>query len=214
MDHGRDLTERPLLARRRFLASAGAGWIAGASCCLAGEADKPAPACADGERILEPSANIDVGGKGEEIIRRAGELGHQYQKKYGGCAQCIVAAIQDAVPFVGVDKGLFRAACALDGGATPNRIQNCGAFSGSGMVISYLCGRTRDGEEFRGSRDPAHRVFRKVYDRFNEQYGSILCKDVREKAEQDCPTVVRRAAEWTVEAILLEFTNYSVHPAR
>jgi hypothetical protein len=116
--------------------------------------------------------------------------------------------VQDGVPFVEVNKDLFRGASCLDGGATPTGIQNCGGFTGAGMVVGYLCGRTR-AEQFKGDAGFSHEIHRKVYEQFKEQYGSVLCKDVRKGANGDCPTVVARAAKWAAEAILEEFTDYS-----
>lgn len=118
-----------------------------------------------------------------------------------------MAAVQDGVPFIEADKGLFQGASCLDGGATPTGIQNCGAFTGSGMVIGYLCGRTRE-KEFKGSGGLSHEILRKVYQRFKEEYGSVLCKDVKKGAKSDCPEVVGRAAKWTAEALLREFTDF------
>ena len=118
-----------------------------------------------------------------------------------------MAAVQDGVPFVEVDKDLFRGACCLDGGATPTGVQNCGGFTGAGMVIGHLCGRTRD-DKFHGSGNLAHELIRQVYERFKEKCGSVLCKDVREAFKHDCPEVVGNAAKWTAEALLREFTDY------
>lgn len=118
-----------------------------------------------------------------------------------------MAAVQDGVPFLKVDNGLFRGASCLDGGATPTGIQNCGSFTGAGMVIGYLCGRTRE-KEFKGSAGLSHEICREVYERFKEEYGSVLCKDVRKGAEGNCPEVVGRAAKWTAEALLREFCDY------
>ena len=98
------------------------------------------------------------------------------------------------------DAGLRRAASVLDGGATPRGQQNCGAFTGAGMFIGWLCGT----EEFQ-KPDLARKLIRKVYTQFESQYGNVLCKDVRQKAASDCPKVVGLAAQWTAEAILSEF---------
>ena len=84
--------------RRRFLRLTGAGMgllLGGAACG------------AQTQGILKRGDRIDVGGDAKEIIERAYALGHQYEARYGGCAQCTVAALQDAIPFVPTDKGLF-----------------------------------------------------------------------------------------------------------
>ena len=189
-------------SRRRFVALTGAGIgmaLVGSPC--SGSQRRQT------RRVLKQGDKIDINGKGEEIIDKACELGHEYEKKYGGCAQCALAALQDAIPFVAVDKDVFRAASCLDGGATPTGIQNCGAFTGSGMVIGHLCGRTRK-KGFQGGSGFSHNLIRKVYQRFKDEYGSVLCQDVRKGAEGDCPKVVGTAAKWAAEVLLKEFADY------
>ena len=104
---------------------------------------------------------------------------------------------------------MFRAASCLDGGATPKGVQNCGAFTGAGIVIGHLCGRTRGrkGKEFEGGSGLSHNLIRKVYKRFDEEYGSVLCQDVKKGAGGDCPKVVGTAAKWTAEVLLSEFAE-------
>jgi C_GCAxxG_C_C family probable redox protein len=155
---------------------------------------------------------FDVAGREQEIIEEAYRLGHQYEKQYGGCAQCTLAALQDAIPFLAADKGLFRGASCLDGGATPTGLQNCGSFTGAGMAIGYLCGRRRNAK-FEGTTKQSHELIRKLYKQYEEHYGSVLCKDVREKAERDCPEVVGLAAKWTAQILLDEFSTHSADNA-
>jgi hypothetical protein len=161
--------------------------------------------------VLRRGDRIDVAGREAQIIKDAYRLGYDYEKRYGGCCQCAVAALQDALPCVNADVGLFRAASCLDGGATPTGIQNCGSFTGVGMVIGYLCGRTRD-EIFFGDKRLSQEVLRKVYQRFEQRYGSVLCKDVRAAAKGDCPQVVGLAAQWAAEVLLETFANYHASP--
>jgi hypothetical protein len=189
--------------RRRFVAVATAG-IGVAMCGSGRNGGRQKKA----QRVLERGNKIDIDGKAEEIIEKASRLGHEYEKKYGGCAQCVVAALQDAIPFVPRDRFIFRAASCLDGGATPTGLQNCGAFTGAGMVIGHLCGRTRAGGEFQGDARFSHDLIRKVYQQFKEQYGSALCQDVRRGAAGDCPKVVATAAKWAAKVLLGEFTDY------
>jgi hypothetical protein len=158
--------------------------------------------------VLKRGDTVDIEARAEEIIQKAYDLGYEYEKEHGGCARCTVAALQDAIPFVAVDESLFRGSTCLDGGATPTGTQNCGAFTGSGMVIGHVCGSTR-GETFEGDAKLAHQLIHKVYDHFKEEYGTVLCEDVRKGAERDCPEVVGRAARWVAEALLGEFTDYA-----
>jgi len=59
-----------------------------------------------------------------------------------------------------------------------------------------------------GDTKLCHKLMREVHQRFEKEYGGVLCKDVREKANKDCPEVVGRAAIWTAEILLKQFTNY------
>ena len=198
-----DHRESTKTSRRWLLcaAVAGGGFLVSRSLCATAQPPETA-------RILERGDKIDLGGKGKEIIQKAHELGYDYEKQHGGCARCTVAALQDAIPFVTVDESLFRGSTCLDGGATPTGTQNCGAFTGSGMVIGHVCGSTRR-ETFEGDTKLAHQLIHKLYDRFKEEYGTVLCEDVRKGAKRDCPEVVGRAAKWVAEILLSEFTDYA-----
>ena len=154
-------------------------------------------------KVLGENDRIDVGDRGKQIIEEAYKNGFELEKKHVGCARCTVAALQKSIEFVGEKRGLFRAASCLDGGATPHGIQNCGAFTGAGMIIGWVCGN----EQF-GETRLCHKLIRQVYEQFEKEYGSVLCKDVKEKASRNCPEVVGKAAKWTAEVLLRQFTNY------
>jgi C_GCAxxG_C_C family probable redox protein len=154
-------------------------------------------------KVLSEKDQIDIGDKGQEIIEKAYKLGYDLEKAHGGCCRCIVAALQRAIDFIPEDKDLFRTASCLDGGATPAGIQNCGAFTGSGIVIGWLCGA----DNF-GNTKLSHQLIRRVYKQFETEYGTVLCKDVRKKINSNCPEVVARAAKWTAEVLIRQFTNY------
>jgi len=66
--------------RRRFVQVAGAGLatLLGAPLCQGGEEQ------AKSSRVLKRDDKIDIHGKGEEIIQKAYELGHRYEKEHGG----------------------------------------------------------------------------------------------------------------------------------
>jgi hypothetical protein len=211
VNHSQETAPTP--DRRRVLCAAGAAvgsLLAGPlvrTACPAESADPAEPTVREGPcGVLQDGDTVELQGEACQIVEEAYRLGHEYEKRHGGCAQCTVAALQDAVPFVPKDVGLFRGASCLDGGATPTGVQNCGSFTGSGMVIGYVCGRTRS-ETFEGSGALSHKLVRKLYERYAEAYGSVLCKDVREAAERDCPKVVGQAARWTAEILQEQFTE-------
>ncbi|NLX97088.1 MAG: peptidase M3 [Rhodopirellula sp.] len=189
--------------RRQLLGATGAaggGLLAGSPCLRAASPTAP-------PQVLEAGDRVELAADPEALIAKVYQLGHDYEKEHGGCARCTVAALQDALPFVAVDEGLFRGSTCLDGGATPVDVQNCGAFTGAGMVIGYVCGSRRD-ETFHGNAKLAHQLLHKVYDRFAEHYGTVLCRDVRKGANRDCNEVVGRAAKWVAEVLLAEFAGY------
>ncbi len=168
-----------------------------------GKADAPP---AGKEVILKKGDHVRLDGEPQAIIQRAYELGRKYEGKFGNCAQCTLAALQDALPFVPKDKGLFRAACGLDGGSTPVGVQNCGSFTGAAMVLGYLSGRTRNEKGFHGGTGLTHRLTHRLYERFKKEYGTVLCRDVRKAGKGKCPEIVGRGARWAAEVLLEQFS--------
>ena len=201
MEHTIHVHAAPREDRRRFLHTAattslGLGILTAGTGL--GEETQQAPF-----KALDDTTRIDIGNRAEEIIEAAHQCGYDFEKKHGGCARCTVAALQKAIPFLPEDAGLFRAATCLDGGATPTGNQNCGAFTGSGIAIGWTCGT----ENFEGTA-LAHKLIRQVCKHFESEYGSVLCQDVKEKMKGDCPEVVGKAARWSAEALLKQFTSY------
>jgi len=138
-------------------------------------------------KVLDEETQFDIGDKGQEIIERAYKRGHKLEKEHGGCCRCTVAALQKSIDFI----------------PTPTGKQNCGAFTGLGMVIGWLCGANKF-----GNTKLSHTLIRQVYKQFEKEYGSVLCEDIKKKINRDCPEVVARAAKWTAEILLRQFTNY------
>jgi C_GCAxxG_C_C family probable redox protein len=153
-------------------------------------------------KVLGESDRVHVDGEAAKILEDSYAKGVQFSEQYHGCARCTVAALQKSVRFVGEDNGLFRAASCLDGGATPDGVQSCGAFTGAGMVIGWVCGD----EQFKGT-ELSHKLLRQVYERFEKEYGSVLCKDIREKANRQFSKVVGICSKWTAEVLLKQFTD-------
>jgi hypothetical protein len=71
------------------------------------------------------------------------------------------------------------------------------------MLIGWICGA----EAFE-STELSRILIRQVYQRFEKNYGTVLCKDVRENMNRNCPEVVARAAKWTAEVLLGQFKDY------
>ncbi len=189
-----------LKGRRGFL-----GIVTGCAAGVCSGGCLPA-AAAQGPKAWTEKDKIDIGSSGPEIIKRAYQQGVEYHSKYGNCAQTSVAALQDSVPFVPKDELVFMAASPLSGGATRTRTASCGAFTGSGLVIGSLCGRTR--ANFAGKAPLAGELILPLSDRVAETWGSVLCNEIRPKVDGKCPEVVGRIASWAAEIVLKQFTNY------
>jgi C_GCAxxG_C_C family probable redox protein len=153
----------------------------------------------------------------EEVYRRAFE----YEREKGGCSQCVMAALKEVVG-VG-SKDVFKAGDALAGGAAITGNGTCGALSGGIMATS--CAFGRDYDNFVEYSDfTTFEIAKKLYDKFVEEYGSCICKDVQQKImgrsfnlwdpddyaefiragghKDKCPDVVGKTARWAAEIIL------------
>jgi hypothetical protein len=175
-------------------AGAGAGMLSGASQSTAG-------------KVLAEQDRVDVGNRGPQMVARARALGHAYEAKYGHCAQCTIAALQDSVEFIPKSDAVFLAGSCLHGGATATGNANCGGFTGAGIVIGHLCGRSRARFGDPAAAKLASGLIREVAVRFERTYGSVICRDVHEKAGKNCPEVIAQAAGWAAEILLKRFSS-------
>jgi C_GCAxxG_C_C family probable redox protein len=185
------------VARRRFLLLSAASGIA----CIHALKTEAAGKKAAGFKVLDEQDKLKIGVDGKEISQKAYDLGADYVGKFYSCSRGSVAALQEAIPFIPKDWNLVRAASCLDGGATPTRLSSCGAFTGCGMIIGYICGKdTFDKTAL------SHALIHELHKKFIEKYGSVLCKDVSEAAKKNCSEVVGLASSWTAEIIMKQFT--------
>lgn len=156
---------------------------------------------------------------------KAYELGKEYEKSYGGCSQCCVAALQDALDIRNDD--IFKASTGLAGGGCGTIDGSCGAYAGAIMVLGSLLGRERDKFDDFESIAPDSRAFklmRKFRDKYIREYGSVICRNIQTKTlgrpyyiidpdefkkfeeagghdDPGCPEVVGKAARWMAELI-------------
>ena len=191
------MDRRPISTRRRAL------WGLAAAVPLKGRSPQ---ANAPGKLLTEED-HLDVGGRGPEMIERAKTLGREFMAKHGNCAQSTLAALQDAIEFIPKNEHAFLAGSCLNGAATANGQANCGGFTGAGIVIGDLCGRSREKFGDRGAVKLSSALIREVAGKFEEAYGTVICRDVREKAQKNCPEVVARAAGWAAEVLLKQFAK-------
>lgn len=158
----------------------------------------------------------------EELIEEAYKLAFKYEAERGSCPQCVLAALMETLEVGNPDT--IKAVDAMAGGSALSTEGTCGALVGGLIAISSIVGRTyEDFSEGKWNR----RVFqysKKLYDKFIEEYGSPICKDVHKKlfgrtyklldpkeyqefekagAHVDkCPVVSGNVAKWTAEIIL------------
>ena len=114
----------------------------------------------------------------EEKLQKVYDLAFKYEAERGSCPQCVVSAIMEVLE-VG-DPATVKAADAFAGSNALSTQGTCGALVGGLLAISSVVGRSyEDFSTGKGNR----RVFlysRKLYDRFVEEYGSPICKDIHQ----------------------------------
>ena len=163
----------------------------------------------------------------EEIIEQAYNIGFNYEQTRYGCSQCVVTALDTVFEFNYPD--LIKASFPLAGGVVNSTEGTCGALVGGLMVMGYLFGRNK--EEFQDNQfnRKSLELGNKLYQKFIEEYESILCKDIQKKifgrnfnlndsqekkefekagGHQDkCPSVVGTGCSWSARIILDQFKN-------
>ena len=158
----------------------------------------------------------------KKLAEKAYKLGFENEKTYGGCAQCTLAALQDALGMQ--NDAVFKSATGLAGGVGGLCDTGCAAYIGGAMFLSSLLGRERNSfDDPEGIRFEAMGLVVKLHDRFIQEYGSAICRDIHMKLfgryyylkdedewakfEKDgghtkvCPEVVGKAGKWVVEIL-------------
>ena len=158
----------------------------------------------------------------EDLLQEVYDLASKYEAERGSCPQCVLSAIMEVLE-VG-DPATVKATDALAGGTALSAQGTCGALVGGLLAISSVVGRSyEDFSTGKGNR----RVFlysKKLYDKFVEEYGSPICKDIHMKlfgrtfdlidkedytefekmgAHVDkCPVVSGKTAQWATEILI------------
>lgn len=172
------------------------------------------------EQPLPSSAQI-------ALRRKAFETGFHYEQLYGGCAQCTIAAILEALGRP--PEPLFQAATVLSGGGAVCTDGSCGSYSGALMVLGSFVGRSyRD--MLADSNDEAYaranRMGQKLHEKYMQTYGDVRCTAIQEQIfgrsfrlydpedvkafgkagahEDKCPSVVASACDWVIEILQSE----------
>lgn len=158
----------------------------------------------------------------KEILQEIYDLAYKYEAERGSCPQCVFSAIMEVLKIGNPET--IKAADGLAGGTALSTQGTCGALVGGIMAISTVVGRSY--EDF-SANNYKRRVFqysKKLYDKFQKEYGSIICKDIHKKlfgrtfnlmdkddytefekmgAHVDkCTSISGNVARWTAEIIL------------
>ena len=158
----------------------------------------------------------------EEILQKVYDLAYKYEAERGSCPQCVFSAIMEVLKIGSPET--VKAADGLAGGTALSTQGTCGALVGGIMAISAVVGRTYEDFSAGGYRRRVFQYSKKLYDKFEEEYGSIICKDIHKKifgrtfdfmdsndyAEFEklgghvdkCTSVSGNVARWTAEIIL------------
>jgi hypothetical protein len=170
----------------------------------------------------------------EEIIKKAEELGVEYEAKYKGCGQCTFLAIIDALRWGGLEiipedmeDRLFSGICVLTAGVSMTGDGTCGALASSVLVIGMTLGMSRESQDDSILRVGCATVRNTILAKYYKEYNSILCKDVQRKffgkawdltrddMSHDFLGITRgctimQTAVWATEIILDEFEKGNV----
>ncbi|MDY6820364.1 MAG: C-GCAxxG-C-C family protein [Deferribacterota bacterium] len=159
----------------------------------------------------------------KEILEKAFDNAKKHELESGGCAQCCLAGIFEAL---GVeDDGVFMTATGFADGIGLTGNGHCGALSGGVMAIGYFFGRPKKMFSDMKKQIKACILSKKLHDAFVEKYGTCRCKDLQEKLvgrffnlynpkeiaaaleagmPEKCSSIVGETARMTVHIILEE----------
>ena len=157
----------------------------------------------------------------ENMKNEAARLAYEYEGKYGGCSQCVLAAIRETAG--NIPDEVFKGATGLAGGIGLQGYA-CGALSGGAIALSCYMGRDiahfDDPEKIRFQ---SFRLCEKLVRKFEAEYGSANCADIQTKLmgrsyrlsdpkehddyvaagghDDKCTSVCGNAARWVIEIL-------------
>jgi len=158
----------------------------------------------------------------EKKIERVGTRAYKYEQDYGGCSQCVLAAIKEEFKFISDD--VFRSATGFAGGLGLTG-DVCGALIAAGIAISTFYGRDySDMKDLENKRYKTLEIVKELTEKFNNEYGSTKCGNIQKKIMgkafnlwdpidresfieagghgDKCPLVCANAAKWAIELLV------------
>lgn len=115
----------------------------------------------------------------DQILEKVYDLAYKYEAKRGSCPQCVLSALHKTLDIA--DPATIQASDALSGGCALSTQGTCGALTGGLLAIGSVVGRTYEDFLIGETRRRVFQYAKKLFDRFTEEYGSPLCKDVQKK---------------------------------
>jgi len=109
-----------------------------------------------------------------QLIDKAAQLAYEYELKYFGCSQTVLAALMETFGVGGRD--VLRASTCLAGGVA-RRGHVCGALTGGLMMIGFLTGR--DDLEMLPQYQRAMDYGNILYQKFEDEFGTVRCPEIQ-----------------------------------
>ncbi len=116
-------------------------------------------------------------GKKSEILDTAFKRAKQYEMEGGGCPQCTMSGVFDALDVTGDE--IYKAATGLADGVGLTGDGHCGALSGGVLAIGHFFGREKKDSGDMRKLVKANMLSKKLHDRFVEKYGTCRCADLQ-----------------------------------
>jgi mannitol-1-phosphate 5-dehydrogenase len=156
--------------------------------------------------------------------RQAYQLGMEYEQKYHGCGQSVIAAVTEVLGIF--NEEVFKTATGLCGGIGLINTSTCSAYIGGVMAIGLVF--PREHKNFGGDRENKYKNFelvQQLHQKYMEEFGTNYCAelhkkkygrsyDLREKPErekfelvgsheenQGCTDIAGKASQWTIEVL-------------
>jgi C_GCAxxG_C_C family probable redox protein len=156
----------------------------------------------------------------KQVVDKAYDLGFKNEEQYGGCGQCVVAALQDALDMP--NDAVFKSMSGYAGGGATVGDGSCGAYVAGILFLSGLKGRERDNfADPERVRFESFALARKLHRKFIDEFGTIICREMQMKLfgrpyylpdpdemkkfldagghTTHCPDVCGKAAKWAAE---------------
>lgn len=115
----------------------------------------------------------------EKAIEMAYKIGFEGEANRFDCAQEVFHAISSVL---GIKNSLiFKCLSALEAGGAITTQGTCGSFSGALVAFSYYFGRPYELWEQGKTTIKSTILGQKLYKKFEEKYGSIICRNIHQK---------------------------------